>query len=191
VQGAALAVLAFVFVLAWLVLRPVVLRAVGAARGDPASPAAPVMVIVVLTATAIVVWIANPYAAALIVPAAHVWLLALGPGSRLPRPAAVALVLAGLAPLAIALVVVAHALGLGLETAAWTATLLVAGGHIGPLAVLLWSVTGGCAAAALLIAARGQDPSVAAADGTPITVRGPHSYAGPGSLGGTDSALRR
>ena len=25
----------------------------------------------------------------------------------------------------------------------------------------------------------------------PITVRGPVSYAGPGSLGGTDSALRR
>jgi hypothetical protein len=30
-----------------------------------------------------------------------------------------------------------------------------------------------------------------AAAATPITVRGPKTYAGPGSLGGTESALRR
>jgi hypothetical protein len=28
-------------------------------------------------------------------------------------------------------------------------------------------------------------------DGAPLTIRGPLSYAGPGSLGGTESALRR
>jgi hypothetical protein len=29
------------------------------------------------------------------------------------------------------------------------------------------------------------------ADGLEVTIRGPLSYAGPGSLGGTESALRR
>ena len=33
-------------------------------------------------------------------------------------------------------------------------------------------------------------PSSAGGD-RPVTVRGPLSYAGPGSLGGTDSAMRR
>jgi hypothetical protein len=42
---------------------------------------------------------------------------------------------------------------------------------------------------ALLVAARGAAP--VADDDLPITVRGPRSYAGPGSLGGTESALRR
>jgi hypothetical protein len=41
----------------------------------------------------------------------------------------------------------------------------------------------------LVIAVRGQrEPR---AEDLPITVRGPINYAGPGSLGGTESALRR
>jgi hypothetical protein len=46
----------------------------------------------------------------------------------------------------------------------------------------------GAALGALLVALR--PPGQERAD-APITVRGPSSYAGPGSLGGTDSALRR
>jgi hypothetical protein len=42
---------------------------------------------------------------------------------------------------------------------------------------------------ALLVAARGRDADDD--DVIPITVRGPASYAGPGSLGGTESALKR
>jgi hypothetical protein len=55
--------------------------------------------------------------------------------------------------------------------------------------VLLWSLLGGCAGAALTIAwhSRARED----ADALPITVRGPRSYAGPGSLGGTESALRK
>jgi hypothetical protein len=33
--------------------------------------------------------------------------------------------------------------------------------------------------------------SVGSGDVTEVTIRGPRSYAGPGSLGGTESALRR
>jgi len=60
---------------------------------------------------------------------------------------------------------------------------------VGPLAVLEWSVVVGCALSAVAVsalAARDAHPEQA-----PITVRGPVTYAGPGSLGGTESALRR
>jgi hypothetical protein len=60
---------------------------------------------------------------------------------------------------------------------------------VSPLSLLLWSLLAGCAASALLVAARGRETDDD--DAIPITVRGPASYAGPGSLGGTESALRR
>jgi hypothetical protein len=64
---------------------------------------------------------------------------------------------------------------------------------VGVFAVLLWCLSLGCAAAAvMLVLATGR----AAGEPLPpelqeITIRGPLSYAGPGSLGGTESALRR
>ncbi len=72
--------------------------------------------------------------------------------------------------------------------------LLLAGGHVGLGAALLWSVAFGCAAAAAMLA-RARPARAArrpdAASGVEVTIRGPMSYAGPGSLGGTESALRR
>jgi hypothetical protein len=55
--------------------------------------------------------------------------------------------------------------------------------------VIEWSLVAGCVASviALLVrAARRTEPEEA-----PVTIRGPVTYAGPGSLGGTKSALRR
>jgi hypothetical protein len=136
---------------------------------------------------AALMWVVNPYAAALLVPAAHLWLWA--PSSpRLPRPAAVAVALAGLVPLVVLVLADARAFGLGSVESWWFWTLLVAGGHVPAVAWLLWSAAGGCAVAAVLVAwRRRRDPAAAQA----VTVRGPVTYAGPGSLGGTESALRR
>jgi hypothetical protein len=67
--------------------------------------------------------------------------------------------------------------------------LLLAGGDVGVLAALEWSVVLGCVASVAVIAvqaARQNRPEQAR-----VTVRGPITYAGPGSLGGTKSALRR
>jgi hypothetical protein len=50
-------------------------------------------------------------------------------------------------------------------------------------------VLAGCAAGAVMIALHGRVHDDAGS--VPITVRGPSSYAGPGSLGGTESALRK
>ncbi|MEA2220663.1 MAG: hypothetical protein QOJ35_3289 [Solirubrobacteraceae bacterium] len=187
-QVAALLAVALVLVLGWAWLRPAVLRLTGPV-GEPSAPAAGVVVVLVALAVTIVVWIGNPYAAAMLVPALHVWLFALAPDLPLRRAVRVALVALGIVPVAVVAVIVAGALGLGGLDAAWELLLLVAGGHVSPLGVLLWSLLAGCAAAALTIAARGPVPD--AGEELPITVRGPHSYAGPGSLGGTESALRR
>jgi hypothetical protein len=71
----------------------------------------------------------------------------------------------------------------------WNGVLMIASGQIGLATVLLWSVVLGCFAGMLVLAVRqpNREPEPRAA----ITVRGPASYAGPGSLGGTRSALRR
>ncbi|HEV7807324.1 MAG TPA: hypothetical protein VGO80_16000 [Solirubrobacteraceae bacterium] len=185
-QVPALLSVVLVLVLAWVWLRPAVLRLTGAG-GDPAAPAAGVVVLLLALAAAIAVWLRNPYASVALVPALHVWLFALAPELRLRAAARVALVALSALPVAIVAAVVARALGLGAVDAAWEALLLVAGGHVSLLSLALWSLLAGCAVAALVVAAAGGVP--AAGSDAPITVRGPRSYAGPGSLGGTESAL--
>jgi hypothetical protein len=71
--------------------------------------------------------------------------------------------------------------------------LLLAGGHVGLPAALLWSIALGCAAATIMLSmsAGASLPGAGEEDYEEITIRGPLSYAGPGSLGGTRSALRR
>jgi hypothetical protein len=83
----------------------------------------------------------------------------------------------------------ANELGYGPVAAIWEMVLLLAGHGVSLVAALEWSVVLGCllsAATLSLLAARGSRKVP-----TPVTVRGPVTYAGPGSLGGTKSALRR
>ncbi len=185
-QLPALLAVALVFGLAWWGLRPAVMRIVRAG-GDLAEPGAGSMVMLVAIAATIALWIGNPYAAALVVPAMHAGLFALAPELRVRRAARLAAVAVGALPLGIVAIALSRALGLDVLDSLWTGLLLVAGGHVSLPSVLLWSLLAGCAAGALRIAARPD----AGIEEMPITVRGPHSYAGPGSLGGTESALRR
>jgi hypothetical protein len=186
-EALAVGAVALVFVLGWALLRPVALRALDVRR-PPTTPAHAAAVLVVLASSTVVLWVRNPYAALLLVPAAHLWLLAVAPEVRLPRPASLGLVLLGLVPLGVAAAVLAGQLGLDAPEAAWAALLLVAGGHVGPAAWLGWSVLAGCGVAAALVAVRLRPDERLPQQ---VTVRGPLHYAGPGSLGGTKSALRR
>jgi hypothetical protein len=61
---------------------------------------------------------------------------------------------------------------------------------VGPFGWVAWSLVVACLVAAVALALRPK-PAPAAPGEPRVTVRGPLSYAGPGSLGGTDSALRR
>jgi hypothetical protein len=158
----------------------------------PDSDAAGVSILLVLVALCLLAWIANPFVALLLLPALYLWLFLVSPELRARRGAAPALVAIGLAPIILLVAFYAQQLGLGPGQVVWTAILLLAGGHIGVLAAALWSVTFGCAVAAAIFAHKApRAVPVSWPDGAQITIRGPLSYAGPGSLGGTESALRR
>jgi hypothetical protein len=103
---------------------------------------------------------------------------------------AVALLVGGLAAPALVIVYYVRSLGVDPFGLAWSGALLVAGGHLGVLTVIEWSLVAGCALSLVLIAARSVRATVPEGQ-QPVTIRGPVTYAGPGSLGGTKSALRR
>jgi hypothetical protein len=193
--GAAVALFAIllVFALGWLVARPALLHASGAARvrkREPDAPGAVVAVGLLSVAVAAGLWVGNPYAAMLVVPAVHLWPWALTPDLRWPRWASLAIVVLALVlPLALVWWVDGRAFGYDLPHGAWFWTLLVAGGHVPVGSWVLWSLVWGCAVAAGLVAIRRRRPQDEEPD--EITVRGPVTYAGPGSLGGTGSALRQ
>ncbi len=157
----------------------------GSADWGGAGPA----LVLVSVAAALAIWLANPFAALLVVPALHLWLPAISSDMRLRLPVRLVLVLAGLLPAALIVVYYSVSLGFDPVGALWAAALLIAGGAVTPLAVLEWSVMIGCALSALAFSA--QAAREAHPEPAPITVRGPITYAGPGSLGGTKSALRR
>lgn len=191
-DAAALAVVGLVLLLGFLV-RGAVARALGARSpsGPDDVPGAAAAIAVVLVAVAIAVWAVNPYTALLLVPAVHLWLLAAVPEVRLPRPLLLAGVLAGLVPWLFVGLYYAGQFSLDAGEVAWLGLLLVAGGSAGPLGVLAWSVVLSCGLGAALVALRKRRAAAPPDEDVPVRIRGPLSYAGPGSLGGTESALRR
>jgi Peptidase family M28 len=188
--AAALIAVALVLVLAWIEWRTLVGRLGWGPRPDP--EAAGLSMLLVLLGVSLLALALDPFAALLFVPAVHLWLLLAAPETR-PRPlASLALVGLGLAPLLLLVGFYARQLGLGPGEVAWMAVLIVAGGHVGLAGALLWSIAFGCAAAAVMLCVtQPAAPPGLSSDDFEITIRGPMSYAGPGSLGGTESALRR
>lgn len=184
---ASLVSIGLLFVLAW------VLRTAAHARAGRHRPADPVgataALLIVASATAALLWIANPYTAALLIIPAHLWLVVLTrEHERTPSLGALCIVVS-LAPLAAAVGLICSVLHVEPLALAWTLALLVAGGGLSPYGLLLFSLSAGSlvAAAALLLRRGGIGPDTR----VEVTVRGPLSYAGPGSLGGTESALHR
>lgn len=176
-----------------LLLRAPVARALGARAMPHADevPGAAAALGVAITVLAGLVWAFNPYTALLLVPAVHLWLLAAVPEVRLPRIVLGLMVLAGLLPFVLVGTYYAGQFDLGLGALAWQCVLLLAGGTAGPLGALAWSAVLGCGVGALLIASRKRRVADDGPPAGPLGTRGPLSYAGPGSLGGTESALRR
>lgn len=188
-----LALAACLIVIGFAFLRPLIIRVFHAGTSgvvpDAAVPGAASGLLLVLCVAALAIWVSNPFAAALLIPALHLWLWAAAPDLRLRRGVALALWIGGLVAPALVIVYYARSLGVDPLGLAWSATLLVAGGHLSVLTVVEWSVIAGCALSLVLIAAR--SVKQAEPQELPVTIRGPVTYAGPGSLGGTKSALRR
>jgi hypothetical protein len=145
----------------------------------------------VLVVVALLLWYANPLAAALLVPALHMWIWGVDSDLAIPGGAWTrsVMVVLGAIPTAAVVVFYGHALGFGAGQLAYEAVLLLAGHIVSWVAAVEWAIVLGCmVTAVVLIVAHARRPEPAVA---PVTVRGPLSYAGPGSLGGTKSALRR
>jgi len=180
---------AVVTAVGWFGLRPLIVRRL-APGGSAAGGGLAAATGLVVCAVAAGVWLFNPYAAALLLPAAHLWLLAAAPGSRLRGVWAALPVALGVALPVLAVLHYVSALDLDPLSLAWLVALATADGHISigtALAVSLWL---GCLAG-LLVVLRVRRKAEAAAEPERLRTRGPASYAGPGSLGGTESALRR
>ena len=181
---APLLALAVLFAVSWIVLRRLALgdvRPRRLAREGAAAALALLLSVEVLAVCAI-----NPFTALLLVPAAHLCLLAALPSSPRRALLAGAMVAGALALPVLAMLYYGDRFDLGLSL--HTYLLLVvssAAGSVG--SVILGSLVAGSLTASALLSAHGGGPRTA----PEITVRGPVSYAGPGSLGGTESALRR
>jgi hypothetical protein len=167
-----------------------------AARPDPAvlrpeGPGAAVAAALMLAVTALLLWLTNPYAGLLAVPAAHLWVVALLAGGPPPRRLRAVLLALGALPALLVALYYLFALSIDPVAGAWYLLLLVTGHTAGPVTVFLGCLMLGvlCAAAELVY----RTPAPRAEDEGPEgpSVYGPGAYAGPGSLGGTESAIRR
>jgi hypothetical protein len=128
----------------------------------------------------------NPYAALILVPAAHLSLVGALPERPRRSLLAPAILVAGLALPALALLYYGGRLDLGLSLDSYA--LMLVGAFSGSLtSAVLGSLVAGTLVSAVIASQRaGRLPP-----SSEVTVRGPVTYAGPGSLGGTESALRR
>lgn len=155
---------------------------------DGPGPGAAVAVICVATALALALWMANPYTAALLALPLVFWLPLLTAEREHERhPWAVLAWLAlSLVPLGGVLAVEAVGLQLGPLRFTWSWLVLLASGQLGVGGFLALSLTGGLFLAAATLLMRSN--RVALGEELRLTTRGPITYAGPGSLGGTPSA---
>ncbi len=188
--AATLGVLALSLVLAFLVVRPLTLRVAGPpGKQEPVGAGPAAAVAIAMSLLTLVTWLLNPFAALLLVPAAHFWLFAVAPETRLGRAGRIAFVVGGLVLPAVAALILAGQLDVSPLTGGWLTVVAIAGGAIGPVTWLAWCLLAGCTLAALQVA--NHPPEREQLQPEKVTSRGPLSYAGPGSLGGTESAIRR
>jgi hypothetical protein len=133
----------------------------------------------------------NPYAGLLAVPAAHLWMLAVLVRPPPSRRARLAMVAGGLlAPL---LVTVYYLFALGLDPlhACWYLVSLVTGHSVNTATALAGCLMLAAVCGAVEITWRVPAEEEPAPGESGPSIYGPGAYAGPGSLGGTGSALRR
>jgi MFS family permease len=173
----------------WVLLRRLAIAADPDLR-DPSAPGAAVVLSLALAVATLVLWLVNPFSALVMVPALHGWMLAVLVDPAPGRRARLAMIAGGLVLPALLCIYQLIVLHLDPLSGAWYLLLLVTGGHVGLLGALLGCVFAACLAG--LVAAVLSTPGEPPPPPREVpTVRGPASYAGPGSLGGTDSALRR
>jgi hypothetical protein len=152
-----------------------------------AAPPAAVALALVLSIEVLLVCVSDPFTALMLVPAAHFCVLAALPERPRRSLLAAGIVVGGLVLPVLAMGYYGARFDLGGDLISYA--LLIIGSALGSVwtAVLSSLITGTLVSATIVCLARAR---LEEAD-EPVTVRGPVTYAGPGSLGGTESALRR
>ena len=172
---------------AWWLLRPVIRRATGA-HGDPAAGGGGAGLGALLTGLTLVLAVTNPYAAALLLPAAHLWPAVTAPESRLPWWASPIAVAGGLALPALAALVYGVTLLMAPVELAWLLFLAAAGGALGFGTAVAITLFGGCLIS-LLVLLIARLRSVGERPGAPVA-RGTFGHAGTGPVGAFRSVPR-
>jgi hypothetical protein len=125
-----------------------------AARPDPSlarpqAPGAAVAVALVASVAALVLWLVNPYAGLLAVPAAHLWLLVLLSGAQPKRRVRALLLASGALPALLVALYYLIALSVDPLSGAWYLLLLVTGHSVGLLTALVGCVMLGALCASI------------------------------------------
>jgi hypothetical protein len=179
--------------LAWMLVRTRVVRR-ASTPPDASAPGAACAVSLALAAIALAVALVNPFAALVLVPAVHLWLLATLTDAN--ARASLVLTAAGLLPI---LAVVAYYMWrfeLGPPSAAYYLLLLVTGNQTGLLTtaagIALLAITASVIAIVVARARAGIGGGLRGGGRVPEEPRksvfGPGGHAGPGMLGGTESS---
>jgi hypothetical protein len=166
----------------WIGLRPMILRRTGVDR-EP-GVAAPSVLMISSALVAAAVWLWSPLTALLLVPFIHVAPWVCDPERSPGRRISVSLLALTAVPLIACVTALGFALGAGPIALAKIFALLFAGGSIGIAGALCATLAAALYCGALVLALRARR-----APQSLIVTRGPVSYAGPGSLGGTGSAM--
>jgi multisubunit Na+/H+ antiporter MnhG subunit len=182
--------------LAWILGRSSVIRR-AASLPDPTAPGAACIASLALCLLVLVLVFTNPFAALLLVPAAHLWML--GTMTDATWRTGVVMYLIGLLPVALVAAYYMVRLGLGPLDGAWYLFLLVTGNETGVFTtaalVLLAAITGSVGAILLARARHGEPARERRAGGRPAepapSIFGPGGHAGPGAIGNARSTLGR
>lgn len=155
---------------------------------DPTQLGTACATALVLSGACLVLWALDPYAALLAAPALHLWVLALLLEPRPRRRVRVLALVAGLLPPALVALYYLIALGMDPLQGAWYLLMSAMGGTPSLATLCVW-IALAAAFAAVVRSVLVPDPEDEQPERKPL--RAVPSYAGPGSLGGTESAIPR
>jgi hypothetical protein len=184
--------------LAWVLARSSVIRR-AASLPDPSAAGAACVASLALSLLVLVLVFTNPYAALLLLPAVHLWMLATLTEVR--WRGGVVMWLIGLLPVVLVVLYYLARFELGPISGAWYLFLLVTGNATGVLTtaclVVLAAITGSVAAILLARARRGDPVRPPRGGGgrrpeqQQPSIFGPGGHAGPGAIGQARSSLGR
>jgi len=166
----------------------VALRRLLGSGDDPAGAGAACATALVLCAGCLALWVLDPYAALLAAPALHLWVLATLLEPRPPRRVRLLALVGGLLAPAVVSLYYLIALSMNPLHGAWYLLMSAMGGTPSLATLAVW-VALAAAFAAVTRSVLGADSADEPPERRPL--RAVPSYAGPGSLGGTESALPR